>query len=84
MKSLRFETRSGAEYVIDRDAYKVVRLDGPYSPEINYRDYADGVWHDLYTLPEVTVGRQVYMVFGNDGGSYRITTPVTNVEEVDR
>lgn len=84
MKSLRFQTRSGADYVIDRDAYKVVRLDGPYSEGINYDQYPDGKWHDLYAMPLIEVGRQAYMVFGFDGGSYRITTPVVSVEEVDR
>lgn len=84
MKSLRFETASGAEYVIDRDAYKVVRLDGPYSEGINYDNYPDGVWHDLYAMPEIKVGSQAYIVMGYHGGNYRITTPVVSVEEVDR
>lgn len=83
MKSIKFETRSGAVYVIDREAYKVVRLEGPYSDGINYDTYPDGIWHGLNSMPEISVGRQAYMVF-DGGGTYCLTTPVVHVEEVDR
>lgn len=77
---IKFTTESGAEYVYDTDARKVVRLDGPYSPGINYDRVPDGLWQTVRGISRIEVGSRVRIALAES--LYRTTTPVVSIEEV--
>lgn len=77
---LKITTKSGAVY-LDDEKGRVQRLSGPYSPGINYDIRPDAEWVTLASGPVWRVGVSAYMTFGD--GSYRITTPIESIEEVD-
>lgn len=77
---LKFTTASGATYLIDRENYRAMRVEGPYSPGIDYHERPDAVWHDLTIQPQIVVGERTYLHMR--GSMYRLTTAVVEIEEV--
>lgn len=76
---IKFTTESGAEYVYDANTRNVVRLDGPYSPGINYDRVPDGFWQGVEQISKIEVGHRVHIVLSE--GLFRTTTPVVSIEE---
>lgn len=78
---LKITTKSGAVYLHDEDKSRVQRLSGPYSYGIDYDLRPDAEWSTLGSAPVWEVGVSGYMTFAD--GTFRLTTPVETIEEVD-
>ena len=76
MTRTQFTTESGAVYVYDSRESKIMRF-GPRA-DIKYEDAA---WHPVTEVAQVAVGYRA-LIEWPDGG-VRITTPVTEVEEIE-
>jgi hypothetical protein len=73
-------TRSGAEYLIDDDLGEVCRLNGPWSPGINYKTHPDGLWNRFTGRSAVRLGQSIW--FSSPVWN-RVTTPVVNTEFIE-
>jgi hypothetical protein len=76
-----FTTESGAHYAIRSGGKygEAARLDGPYSPGIDYVEVPDAEFLPLARKPEIVVGQRAQLVFAN--GKWRITTPVLTIDK---
>lgn len=77
---IKFTTESGATYLYDEQKNRAQRLEGPYSPGIDYTVVPDGKWQNLVGIGPIALGQSVDMTF--TAGKWRLTTPVTHIEVV--
>lgn len=77
---IRLTTESGATYHVDIERGRVTRT-GPHSPGIDYSTLPDDQWHTVLAHDPFEVGKSAAFRLG--ASRYRITTPVTHIEEVD-
>lgn len=83
-RMIKVLTRSGATYLIDDQLMEICRLEGPFSPDINYKTAPDGLWRRFTRRSTLRLGAE--LIVRNETGPKmwaRMTTPVVNIEWID-
>jgi len=74
-----FETESGGAYLLDDEAKRFQRLEGPE----HLGRHPDGAWHEFEQRAPLVVGAPAVFAYEHPAGGLRFTTPVTHYREVD-
>lgn len=70
-------TRSGAVYLVDEAAGRLMRQEGPHSPGINYARVPDGEWHSFVMTGDFAVGESASFILADH--TWRVTTPLVKI-----
>lgn len=79
---IRFTTASGAVYLYDTDNARVQCQEGPMNAGLRLDNDTWAYLEQGLPKPDIQVGDSA--VFHLEGDFYRVTTPVTHIEETHR